>query len=138
MAQTSPRLIYLLTTAQHRVETAVGRESGGLSAARIGLLLALPPQGSLAMIALARALDLGAPAISGLVDRMEKSGLVRRLPDTADKRSFLVSLTDQGRTLRQQAAARAGVINDTLREGFTDEEINVVARWLEAVRQKCE
>jgi DNA-binding MarR family transcriptional regulator len=79
-------------------------------------------------------LDLGAPALTGLVDRMSKAGLVRRIPDPKDGRSSLVELMDQGRTLRQQALERTKALNDQLCEGFSDAEIAVVARWLENVR----
>ncbi|RJL19291.1 MarR family winged helix-turn-helix transcriptional regulator [Paracoccus siganidrum] len=132
-----PRLIYLLTTAQRRLEAAIEREGkGGLTLSRIGLLLALPPEGGVPMSALARALDLRAPALSGLVDRMAKSGLVRRLPDPADGRASLVALTGEGRVLRSEAVARTKQVNAALCEGFSADEIAVVERWLEAVRQR--
>lgn len=131
-----PRLIYLLTTAQRRLEAWIERETQGMSAARIGLLLALPPEGGLNMSGLARALDLGAPSLTGLVDRMAKSGLVRRVPDPEDGRSSLVVLTDQGRDLRRQTLARTKELNGQLAKGFSDKEMAVVARWLETVRDR--
>lgn len=132
--QRRPRLIYLLTTAQRRLEAWIERDSGGMTAARIGLLLALPVEGGLPMAALARALDLGAPSLTGLVDRMSKSGLVRRVPDPDDGRSLLVQLTDAGRATRARALQKARVLNDQLHDGFTEAEIAIVARWLEKVR----
>lgn len=131
-----PRLIFLLTTAQRRLEAWIERDTQGMTAARVGLLLALPPEGGMSMSSLARALELGAPALTGLVDRMSKAGLVRRIPDPEDGRSSLVELLDQGRSLRQQTILRTQGLNDQLREGFTDQEIAVVARWLEMVRDK--
>ncbi len=130
----APRLIYLLTTAQRRLEAWIERETEGMTAARIGLLLALPAEGGVSMSALARALDLGAPALTGLVDRMSKAGLVRRIPDPEDGRSSLVELLNEGRVQRQQALERTRRLNDQLCEGFSDAEIAVVARWLDNVR----
>lgn len=136
-ASHAPRLIYLLTTAQRRLEAWIERDAqAGLTVSRIGLLLALPAQGGLSMSALARALDLGAPALSGLVDRTAKSGLVRRLPDPADGRGSLVALTEQGAALRSDAVARTKQVNAALCEGFSGDEIAVVERWLESVRQR--
>ncbi|MCU7728668.1 MarR family transcriptional regulator [Actinoplanes sp. KI2] len=48
---------------------------------------------------LARLLGQDKSSVSGLVDRAERRGLVARVPSAADRRSVLVSLTDQGRRL---------------------------------------
>jgi MarR family transcriptional regulator, lower aerobic nicotinate degradation pathway regulator len=57
---------------------------------------------------LARLLGLDKSSVSGLVDRAERRGLVVRVPSAEDKRAVLVGLTDQGRSLVSQAAARFG------------------------------
>ena len=59
-----------------------------------------------AMAELARFLGLDKSSVTGLVDRAERRGLVARTPSTTDRRAVLVSLTDDGRTLITQAAAR--------------------------------
>jgi MarR family transcriptional regulator, lower aerobic nicotinate degradation pathway regulator len=48
---------------------------------------------------LAQLLGLDKSSTSGLVDRAERRGLVRRLPSQVDRRSVRVSLTAEGRTL---------------------------------------
>ena len=55
---------------------------------------------------LARLLGLDKSSVTGLVDRAERRGLVTRVPSTADRRVVLVSLTEDGRALVSQAAAR--------------------------------
>jgi MarR family transcriptional regulator, lower aerobic nicotinate degradation pathway regulator len=50
---------------------------------------------------LAQLLGLDKSSTSGLVDRAERRGLVRRLPSQIDRRSVRVSLTAEGRTLVQ-------------------------------------
>jgi DNA-binding MarR family transcriptional regulator len=55
---------------------------------------------------LARLLDLDKSSVTGLVDRAERRGLVARVPSTADRRSVLVTLTDHGRSLVSDRAAR--------------------------------
>jgi MarR family transcriptional regulator, lower aerobic nicotinate degradation pathway regulator len=55
---------------------------------------------------LARFLDLDKSSVTGLVDRAQRRGLVLRSPSTTDRRAVLVSLTDQGRTLASEGAAR--------------------------------
>ncbi|XUL93063.1 MarR family winged helix-turn-helix transcriptional regulator [Streptomyces galilaeus] len=51
-------------------------------------------------------LGLDKSSVTGLVDRAQRRGLVTRTPSTVDRRSFQVSITDAGRQLAQQVAAR--------------------------------
>jgi MarR family transcriptional regulator, lower aerobic nicotinate degradation pathway regulator len=53
---------------------------------------------------LAQLLGLDKSSTSGLVDRAERRGLVRRLPSQIDRRSVRVSLTAEGRTLVKAVA----------------------------------
>ena len=55
---------------------------------------------------LARLLGLDKSSVTGLVDRAEHRGLVARVPSTVDRRAVLVSLTDHGRSLASDGAAR--------------------------------
>jgi MarR family transcriptional regulator, lower aerobic nicotinate degradation pathway regulator len=55
---------------------------------------------------LGRHLGLDKSSISGLVDRAQRRGLVTRSVSAADRRSFQVSITDPGRRLIAQVAAR--------------------------------
>jgi MarR family transcriptional regulator, lower aerobic nicotinate degradation pathway regulator len=55
---------------------------------------------------LARLLTLDKSSITGLVERAERRGLVVRVPSTADRRSVLVSVTDDGRSLVSDVSAR--------------------------------
>ncbi|MEN8159906.1 MAG: MarR family winged helix-turn-helix transcriptional regulator [Myxococcota bacterium] len=52
--------------------------------------------------ALARAVSLGQPTVSGILDRLEAQGLVRRDRSTQDRRANVVTVTPKGaRVLRQ-------------------------------------
>src|SRR6202167_6022763 len=53
---------------------------------------------------LAALLRLDKSSVSGLVDRAQRRGLVARAPATTDRRSVLVSLTDDGRSLASSVA----------------------------------
>jgi DNA-binding MarR family transcriptional regulator len=53
---------------------------------------------------LAQLLGLDKSSTSGLVDRAQRRGFVRRLPSQVDRRSVRVSLTDAGRALVQTVA----------------------------------
>jgi DNA-binding MarR family transcriptional regulator len=57
---------------------------------------------------LARLLALDKSSITGLVDRAERRGYVRRIPSTADRRAVQVGLTNAGRSLAAEVEAGFG------------------------------
>ena len=59
------------------------------------------------MAELAPALRLEKPGLSGLVDRVERKGLVRRVPSPDDRRAVRVQLTKAGTRLAAQFHADA-------------------------------
>lgn len=79
---------------------------------------------------------LGAPALSGLLDRMSRDGLIERHPDPADGRAWYITLTEIGIRQRSDAVRSARMLNDLLSDGFDDDELAVVERWLEAACRK--
>jgi len=130
------RFVYLLNVAQRRVQAAIQSDSDGQTAARAGLLMAISPERGTPMAQLAQTLDLGAPAMSTLIDRAVRARLIERRPDPADGRAWNIVLTEAGHAARKEAVLGARELNARLCEGFTDAELDVVARWLEAVRHK--
>ena len=82
------------------------------------------------------ALDLGPPGISGLVDRMTSANLIRRRADPDDGRAWRLWLTPAGRAAMAQSKAGLAEINARLTDGFTDAEIDVVARWLTSLQSR--
>jgi DNA-binding MarR family transcriptional regulator len=64
---------------------------------------------------LSRALMLSSGAMTNRLDRLERAGLVRRVPDPKDRRGVLVELTDRGRdqiggAVTEQAAKEIDVM----------------------------
>jgi DNA-binding MarR family transcriptional regulator len=77
---------------------------------------------------LARFLGLDKSSVTGLVDRAERRGLVARVPSTTDRRAVLVSLTDDGRSLISQAAARFEADVSTLLSRLPPRERDTLSR----------
>lgn len=71
-----------ITAAQYNVLSALAEEWEGLSQRELGDVLVVDRSN-----------------VTGLVDRMEKAGWVRRADDPADRRVYRVKLTPAGRTL---------------------------------------
>jgi DNA-binding MarR family transcriptional regulator len=80
------------------------------------------------------ALDLGMPGISGLAERMVEAGLIEKRADPDDGRAWRLWLTTAGQKALVRSKANVAELNARLTEGFTDEEIDIVARWLNHVR----
>ena len=123
--------------AHRRMQKWITTHGKDTTAARGALLMALKdaPEGS-AMGDVGRDLDVSASTLSGLLDRMEASGLVRRASDPDDGRAFRLHLTAAGRDTRNMAIARSRELNAKLTTGFTDDELDVVARWLTSFTTK--
>jgi DNA-binding MarR family transcriptional regulator len=72
------------------------------------------------MNALGRLLGLDKSSVSGLVDRAQRRGLVTRTVSAIDRRALQVSITDTGRQLVEQVAARFTERIETLAAGLPD------------------
>ena len=132
------RLIFLLNVAQRRLQRWVAAQApkGGVTPAQSGLLFVLGKHDGVLMGEAGAALDLGPPGISGLVDRMTAASLIRRRADPDDGRAWRLWLTPAGRAALAQSKAGLAEINARLTDGFTDAEIDVVARWLTGLQSK--
>ena len=126
------RLVFLLNVAQRRLQrwVAARTDKDGVTATQAGLLFILGQHDGALMGEAGAALDLGPPGISGLVDRMTAAGLIQRRADPDDGRAWRLWLTPVGRAALAASKAGLAEINAHLAEGFTDAEIDVVARWL--------
>jgi DNA-binding MarR family transcriptional regulator len=76
--------------------------SGGLSLSARAVLSTLADDGPTRLTGLATAGGITQPAMTQLVGRLERDGLVVRLVDPDDGRATLVDITDAGRALRAQ------------------------------------
>ena len=136
------RLIFLLNAGHRRVQrwiegklaAEMARDSGGLTAAQSGVLFYLGGADGAPIGEAAEALDLAPSAMTGLIDRMTRASLVERRPDPKDGRALRLHLTDRGRAAREEAKAGLAQLNARITEGFTDDEIAVVARWLSSLQ----
>jgi DNA-binding MarR family transcriptional regulator len=80
---------------------------------------------------LAGALGLDRSSVSGLVDRTEKRGLVRREPNAADARSVLVTLSSEGEQAFALGAAEMAGLLSPLIDGLKPAEAERLATLLE-------
>jgi DNA-binding MarR family transcriptional regulator len=94
------RLIYQVFLAQNRLRTYLKRAFTArgirVSMTQAGVLFLLRQKDGQSMTELSRVLSVDNSTITGLVDRLEKNGFVRRDLSSGDRRMFHISVTPQG------------------------------------------
>jgi DNA-binding MarR family transcriptional regulator len=108
-----------------------GREHG-LTPQQGQLLCVLMAQ-PYGMSELSAMLGLAKSSLTGLVDRTERNGLVRREPDPQDTRAVRVALTPRGRRLAEEFYADACRRIDELPAGLSIEDRGTLASLLSRV-----
>ena len=95
----------------------------GLTEGRMAILFRLYRCGELALGDLAQELDTTPRNVTGLVDHLERDGLVERVPDPNDRRSIKARLTDTGRQ-RIESIWQEGLERQfTIVEGMSRDEL---------------
>jgi len=107
---------------------------GSLSLVQLIVLTILEDRGPLPMSRLAETLDVSDASATGIVDRMEKRGLVERGDDPSDRRVVLVGLTSEGagifRDHQLQRRGRLALLVDRL----SDDELGGLLLGLRGLR----
>ncbi len=98
-------------------------ETHGLSEGRLGVLFRLYRCGPTPLGDLASDLDSTPRNITGLVDHLERDGLVERVPDPEDRRSVRARLTDAGRGRIESIWKEAFAHQHEIAAGMTKEEL---------------
>lgn len=80
--------------------------------------------------ALYRACMLSSGAMTNRIDRLERAGLVTRMPDPQDRRGVLVGLTEHGRAVVDQAVAAGWAAQQRLMSALTPTERETMAGLL--------
>jgi DNA-binding MarR family transcriptional regulator len=114
-------------------------DSRGLTMTQLRLMFALFQQDGITLSTLAQRMDISPSAMTGIIDRLRKSKLIRRRADPRDRRVTRIYLTDGGRALRGEvdAAGRAYVSATVRRLGRDRVEafIEALNEFLEAAKE---
>ena len=130
------RLIYLVFTAQNRLRMYIRDElmAAGvkITLVQAGILFLLEEKNGRAMSELGRLLSLDNSTITGLIDRLEKSGFVQRKANHKDRRMSLFHITRQGIKEVNQAKTVINRINDEIKADFSKREIEAFKKILKS------
>lgn len=105
----------------------------GITVPQSFILFALLEQDGQNVKDLACRLSLDSPAITGLLDRLEKEELVARRNDPEDRRALKVYLTEKGRGLAGEIFKTARAFNEELNSAFSSQEKKTLKKLLSVV-----
>lgn len=115
---------YLLTTAQHAVFQRMSDRLAeyDITPGQYGILNCLWSRNSVNPKEIAKTLCLETSTISGVMDRMQKKGIIDRLVSKEDRRCVEVTITEKGKALEGPVLQIVDDVNREVMAGFTKEE----------------
>lgn len=90
-------ILYLYTESRRLTKDIAGRY--GLTGPQLAVIKMLEPVGKLSLSELSDRIRARNSTVTGIIDRMEREGLVLRKRSNEDRRVVNIELTDQGRQL---------------------------------------
>ncbi len=106
-----------------------------LSLPQYALLNLLATAGKIPMTEASEKLHISKPAVTNLVDRLEKNSFLKRLADPKDRRVYLIQIQAKGESLiRETQTTILGFLLETLKL-FDLKERRVISRFYELLSQ---
>lgn len=106
----------------------------GLTSAQVYLLNWLLREDGRTQIELARLLNIGTVAVSGMVDRLEAADWVERRPDETDRRTKRVFLKPSAMSKKHVLGEAAAQVNAMSFEGLREDEVDQLLSLMRRVR----
>jgi len=111
-------------------------ESYDLTPPQFGLLAFLWQQDGLTQAELSEKGQIDRTTVGGLIDRLEKTGLVERRQHPQDRRAHLIHLTGRGKELEGPLSECAGRSVAKFTKGLNEREVSELRRMLIILRDE--
>ncbi len=124
---------FVLTKAQNAVQQLFKAELApyGVTPGQYAVLKCLWDENGQTAKQLAERLYLDGSTVTGILDRMENKTLVSRQPDPKDRRALRVTLTKQGRALKEPVSAAIEQANRKALDRLDPQESALLHKLLE-------
>ena len=130
---------YLLTITQHEVFLKFSSRLAtfNITPGQYGVLNCIwsSENGTITPSEISQILRLENSTVSGVLDRMEKAGLIQRLLDPANKRNILVQATAHSYTIKDDVLNLIDELNDEVLQSLTPEEKQTLIALLSRLGQ---
>ena len=124
---TEDRLIFLISKVCQKLiinlQKAFSESGVEVTPIQVILLFFLQKNGGSSLTQISQGLMLENPTVTGLIDRLEKLGYVKRSDHPSDRRVYLVYLTEKGKTVANKALPIVKKLNEQIKEGYSKREI---------------
>jgi DNA-binding MarR family transcriptional regulator len=90
---------------------------------QVMLLFFLQKNDGSSLTQISQGLMLENPTVTGLIDRLEKLGYVKRSDHPNDRRVYLVHITEKGNKVANKALPIIKKLNEQIKEGYSKSEI---------------
>ncbi len=123
----------------NRVWNRILREHGmdDLEGARGRVIFALWGSEGIPVKTLSQKTSLDKSTLTGIIDRLQRDGYIKKVPDEKDKRSTLVFLTGKEKEFLSRVGLVSDEMNSIFYKGFSDEEIVLFDSMLERILDNC-
>lgn len=128
---------YLLTTAQHSVFQYLNGKllEYDVTPSQYGVLSCLWQREFATPKQISEILCLETSTISGVLDRMQKKGLIDRVINRNDRREVRVVPTEKGKALEEPISKIIDEVNEEVLKCFTDEEVALLKNQLRTIAE---
>ncbi len=82
--------------------------------------------------------SLAKTTLTSMLDRMEESGLVERIPDKENRRQIFIQITEKAKAYRDKYDAVSEQMNQLFYKGFTEEEVEAFEALLTRIKANLE
>ena len=123
---------YLLTTAQHSVFLKMTEKLSvfEITPVQYAVLYCLWESDQRSPKEIAERLKLENSTISGILERMEKKGLIQRSISKVDRRFIQVILTEKGKNLKEDVIKAVEQVNNEVLAVFSNDEREALKNYL--------
>jgi DNA-binding MarR family transcriptional regulator len=137
MTEVSRSIGFLLSKAYQRACAEYKELFAGydLTPQQFGLLRFLWEEDGLTQIELSNRSQIDRTTIGGLIDRLEQSGLLRRLPHPDDRRAYRIALTNAGKELQAVLDPLTDELHRRFLKPLTSEEVTTLTELLLKLKQ---
>jgi len=130
---------FLLVRAARGMKRALDNEllEIGVTASQHAVLSALAQKDGLSLTQIARKIFLDNPATTGLVDRLERDGLVERHRISSDRRVINIYLTDKGKSILKTIDKIATNLDRNIMSVLSKSEVSELKNFLNRIWEKA-
>lgn|ERR1041385_1636882 len=105
----------------------------GVSGPQFVMLVAIEDLKTATVVQIATRLHVSLSFVTAETGKLIRQGIVRKSPNTADKRSVLLSLTTKGKRLVEQLIPHLRIVNDTVFRSFDRQDMEQFSEMLATV-----